>query len=178
MRPHNQHTEIQPFNVMVRSRIALAAEVCKQSVESLNQLIANAMTLRDLYKKHHWQVSGADFAPLHELFDRHHAQQEEAIDAIAERIHTLGGVSLAMAADIAELTRIARPPRGREGAAAQLSRLLDAHELVLHEARTMARLAEQGGDVGSADLLVSTVIRLNELQAWKISQHLVGQSRA
>jgi len=175
---HDQHTEIQPFNATVRSRIALAAAACRESVENLNQLLADLMTLRDLYKKHHWQVSGANFAQLHELFDRHHSQQEEVIDAVAERIHTLGGVSLATAADVAQTTRIARPPSGREGAASQLSRLLDAHELVLHEARAMARVAEEGGDVGSADLLVSSIIRLSELQAWKLSQHLVEQSPA
>jgi starvation-inducible DNA-binding protein len=168
--------EIQPFNAIVRMPIALAEAACRQSVENLNQLLADAMSLRDLYKKHHWQVSGATFSQLHELFDRHHSQQEDAIDVIAERIQSLGGVSLAMSADIAEVTRVPRPPRGREAVRVQISRLLHAHELVLHEARTMARLAAEYADDGTADLLVSAVIRLNEQQAWRLSQHLVPSS--
>jgi starvation-inducible DNA-binding protein len=171
--PSGYEAEIQPFNVFVRVPIALAATACKQSVENLNQLLADAMTLRDLYKKHHWQVSGATFSQLHELFDRHHAQQEDAIDAIAERIQSLGGVSLAMAADIAEATRVPRPPKGREVLRVQILRLLHAHELVLHEARTMARLATDYADDGTADLLVSAVIRVNEQQSWQLSQHIV-----
>ena len=174
--PDDQGTEIQPFNVIVRMPIALATSSRKQSVENLNQLLADAMSLRDLYKKHHWQVSGATFLQMHELFDDHHSQQEDAIDAIAERIQSRGGVSLAMAADVAETTRVPRPPKGRETLPVQIQRLLNAHELVLHEARAMARLATEYGDDGTADLLVSTVIRLNELQAWKLSQHLAPSS--
>jgi len=174
--PVDHGVEIQPFSAIVRMPIALAAAACQQSVENLNQLLADAMSLRDLYKKHHWQVSGATFAQLHELFDRHHSEQADAIDSIAERIQSLGGVSLAMAADIAEVTRVPRPPKGREAVRDQISRLLHAHELVLHEARTMARLAAEYADDGTADLLVGAVIRLNERQAWQLSQHLVPSS--
>jgi len=64
------------------------------------------MTLRDLYKKHHWQVSGPTFYQLHLLFDKHFNEQSELVDAIAERIQLLGGVSIAMAHDVAEMTLI------------------------------------------------------------------------
>ena len=76
-----------------------------------------------------------------------------------------------MAPDVAE-TLIPRPPRGPEDAPAQISRLLHAHEIVLKESRTMARLAATRGDDGSNDLIVSDVIRLNELRAWFLAQHL------
>ena len=55
----------------------------------------------------------------------------------------------------------------------QLSRLLHAHEIVLKEARTMARVATQREDDGTNDLLVSDVIRTNELQVWFIAEHVV-----
>src|SRR5919197_2460148 len=102
----------------------------------LNQLLADAMTLRDLYKKSHWQVAGPTFYQLHLLFDKHYGEQVELVDSIAERIQLLGGVSLAMAADVAETTQIERPPRGREEAPVQLSGLLDAHQVIIREART------------------------------------------
>jgi len=167
---HQHAHEIQPFGHLVKLPIALAENVCRESVENLNQLLADTMTLRDLYKKHHWQLAGPTFYQLHLLFDRHYEQQNESVDAIAERIQLLGGVSIAMAHDVAEATLIPRPPRGREEVPVQISRLLRAHEIVLREARTMARRAVEGGDDGTNDLIVSDVIRHNELQVWFVQE--------
>src|SRR6185503_1889636 len=128
---HQTGHVIQPYGHLIRMPIALAESVCKESVEHLNQLLADTMTLRDLYKKHHWQVSGLTFHQLHLLFDAHYDQQVELVDALAERIQMLGGLSLAMAPDVAEATLIPRPPKGREQPAVQISRLLHAHEIVL-----------------------------------------------
>jgi len=170
---HQDAPEIQPFGHLVRLPIALAESVCKESVDNLNQLLADTMTLRDLYKKHHWQVAGPTFSQLHLLFDKHYEQQNELVDKIAERIQLLGGVSLAMAHDVAETTMIPRPPKGREEVPVQVSRLLHAHEIVLKEARTMARRAAEGGDEGTNDLIVSDVVRSNELQVWFVAEHVV-----
>ena len=170
---HQQAREIQPYGHLVRLPIALSEAACKQSVDNLNQLLADTITLRDLYKKHHWQVAGPTFYQLHLLFDKHYEQQNELVDEIAERIQLLGGVSVAMAPDVAEITFIPRPPKGREEAPVQISRLLHAHEIVLREARTMARLAAEDGDDGTNDLIVSNVIRANELQVWFVAEHVV-----
>jgi starvation-inducible DNA-binding protein len=170
---HQQAHEIQPYGHLVKLPIALAENVCRESVENLNQLLADTMTLRDLYKKHHWQVAGPTFYQLHLLFDKHYEQQNELVDEIAERIQLLGGVSVAMAHDVAETTLIPRPPKGREEVPVQIARLLHAHEIVLKEARTMARRAADGGDDGTNDLLVSDVIRSNELQVWFVAEHVV-----
>jgi starvation-inducible DNA-binding protein len=145
----------------------------RQSIENLNQVLADTMTLRDLYKKHHWQVAGPTFYQLHLLFDKHYEELGEIVDTIAERIQSLGGISIAMAADVAETTMIPRPPKGREEPPVQISRLLHAHEIVLKEARTMARLAAEAGDDGTNDLLVSDLIRTTEKQVWFVSEHLV-----
>ena len=170
---HQKAREIQPYGKVTRMPIALDEEVRAQSAENLNQILADTMTLRDMYKKHHWQVAGHTFYQLHLLFDKHHGEQDELVDAIAERIQLLGAISLAMAADVAEVTMIPRPPRGREEAPVQISRLLEAHELILKEARTMAKQAQEAGDDGTNDLLVSNVIRTNELQAWFVAEHVV-----
>ena len=135
---------------------------------------ASQVTLRDLYKKHHWQVAGPTFYQLHLLFDKHYEEQNDVVDAVAERVQLLGGVSVAMAHDVAETTLIPRTPRGREGVPAQISRLLHAHEIVLKEARAMARRAAEAGDDGTNDLIVSDVIRRNELQVWFIAEHVVN----
>ena len=170
---HQHAHEIQPFGHLVKMPIALEESACKESVENLNQLLADTMTLRDLYKKHHWQVAGPTFQELHLLFDKHYGEQNALVDTIAERIQTLGGVTIAMAPDVAELTLIPRPPKGREPAPAQISRLLHAHEIVLKEARTMARQAAGRGDDGTNDLIVSDVIRTNELHVWFVAEHVV-----
>jgi starvation-inducible DNA-binding protein len=170
---HQQAHEIQPYGHLVRMPIALSETACKESVENLNQILADTITLRDLYKKHHWQVTGPTFYQLHLLFDKHADEQSELVDAIAERIQLLGGVSIAMAHDVAETTLVPRPPKGREEAPVQISRLLHAHEIVLEEARAMAKRAAAAGDDGTNDLLVSDVVRRNELQAWFVAEHVV-----
>jgi starvation-inducible DNA-binding protein len=170
---HQNAKEIQPYGKIAPLPIALDEKVCAMSVENLNQLLADTMTLRDMYKKHHWQVAGETFYQVHLLFDKHFAEQVELVDAIAERIQTLGGTSIAMAPDVAETTLIPRLPRGREELPVQLSRLLEAHEIILKEARTFARDASEAGDDGTNDLLVSEVILTNELQVWFLAEHLV-----
>jgi starvation-inducible DNA-binding protein len=131
------------------------------------------MDLRDLYKKHHWQVSGPTFYSLHLLLDKHWNEQNEIVDKLAERVQTLGGIALAMAHDVAELTKIDRPPRGREEVPVQLSRLLEAHEQILIQAHQAAKRASDRGDDGTNDLLASEVIPHNEMQVWFLSEHLV-----
>src|SRR5215475_7131881 len=145
--------EMQPYGHIVRMPIALSETACKESVENLNQMLADTITLRDLYKKHHWQVSGPTFYQLHLLFDKHAGEQGEIADSIAERVQTLGGVSIAAAHDVAETTLIPRPPRDREAVVDQIARLCRAHEIVLEEARAMARAATAAGDDGTNDLL-------------------------
>jgi starvation-inducible DNA-binding protein len=167
--------EIQPYGTIAKLPIALAESVCKSSVENLNQVLADTMTLRDMYKKHHWQVVGPTFYQLHLLFDKHYKEQSELVDLIAERIQTLGGISIAMAHDVAEMTGIPRIPRGRQEVPVQISWLLHAHELILLEARTMAKQAAEANDDGTNDILVSDVIRTNELQVWFLSEHVVDE---
>jgi starvation-inducible DNA-binding protein len=171
---HATAHELQPYGHLVKLPIALSETACRESVENLNQVLADTMVLRDMYKKHHWQVTGHTFYQLHLLFDKHYDEQVELVDTIAERVQLLGGVSVAMAHDVAEMTLIPRPPRGREDAHVQMSRLLHAHEIVLKEARTMARLASKSGDDGTNDMLVGDIIRTNELQVWFLAEHLVA----
>jgi starvation-inducible DNA-binding protein len=123
---------IQEFGTVYPVPIGLGENVRGASTDALNQLLADTMVLRDLYKKHHWQVSGATFYQLHLLFDKHYTEQVELMDELAERVTSLGGVPLAAPHDVAEASSIPRPPKGRESVPAQLSRLLDAHEQILN----------------------------------------------
>ena len=170
---HQEGRSIQEYGTVVPMPIGLSDQVRLESVKRLNQILADTMTLRDLYKKAHWQVAGPTFYQLHLLFDKHYDEQVELVDEVAERIQLLGGLSLAMAHDVAETTRIERPPRGREEPPMLISRLLEAHEIIVKDVRDAARRASEIGDDGTNDLLVSDVLRTNELQAWFLSEHLV-----
>src|SRR5882757_11311656 len=155
--------------------LELEEPVRLEMTAQLNQVLADTITLRDLYKKSHWQVAGPTFYQLHLLFDKHYEEQSEIVDTIAERIQILGGISLAMAADVAEATRIERPPKGREEVPVQLSRLLDAHQEVITYCRETAARAQRAGDDGTNDVVVSDVLRTNEMQVWFLSEHLVEE---
>jgi starvation-inducible DNA-binding protein len=174
-RLHQRAAEIQAYGT-VNHLLPLELEepIRLEMTAQLNQLLADTMTLRDLYKKSHWQVSGPTFYQLHLLFDKHFGEQSEIVDGIAERIQLLGGIAIAMAADVAEITQIERPPRGREEVPVQISRLLDAHQIIIRQCRTLARRASTIGDDGTNDLVVSDVLRANELQVWFLSEHLVN----
>src|SRR5205085_11255525 len=173
-RLHQHAAAIQPYGTVNHALpLELEEPVRLEMTERLNQLLADTITIRDLYKKSHWQVAGPTFYQLHLLFDKHFDEQVELVDSIAERIQLLGGVTIAMAADVAETTQIERPPRGREEAPVQLSRLLDAHQIIIGECRKLARRASELGDDGTNDLVVSEVLRTNELQVWFLSEHLV-----
>lgn len=171
---HAHAREIQKFGTVIEDLPhALDAKVRADMVAELNQLLADSITLRDMYKKHHWQVSGPTFYQLHLLFDKHFNEQVEIVDTIAERVQLLGGVTVAMGGDVAEMTRIARPPRGKEEVPVQISRMLEAHKMVIQSCLEIAEKADKAGDQGTNDLVVSDVLRPNELQSWFLSEHLV-----
>ena len=171
---HAQAKEIQQFGTVIEDMPhPLDASVRTKMTAMLNILLADTLALRDMYKKHHWQVSGPTFYQLHLLFDKHYEEQAELADKIAERIQLLGGLSVAMGGDVAQLTQIPAPPKGREEVPVQISRLLEAHKIVMAKCLEIAEAADDAGDDGTNDLAVSDILRKNELQSWFIGQHLV-----
>jgi starvation-inducible DNA-binding protein len=171
---HQRAREIQKYGTVTHALpLDLEEPIRLEMTEQLNQMLADTITLRDLYKKSHWHVSGPTFYQLHLLFDKHNEEQSELVDTIAERIQLLGGLAIAMAHDVAETTRIERPPKGREEVPVQISRLIDAHQLIISHCRELAKRASTLGDDGTNDLVVSDVLRTNELQMWFLSEHLV-----
>lgn len=164
---------IQAPDTVRRMPIGLDAAVRLRGATALNQVLADTLMLYHLYKKHHWQVSGHTFYQLHLLFDKHAGEQLELVDLLAERVQTLGGVAVGMPHDVAQATKIERPPQGAEEVPVMIDRLLAAHEHIVRECRALAKRAEDNDDLGTNDLLVSDVIRTNELQVWFLAEHVV-----
>ncbi len=167
---HGTDTSVHPSDAA--ESIGLLDTVRERSARSLNGLLADTVVMRDLYKKHHWQTSGQGFHQFHLLFDTHASEHGKLADEIAERVQTLGSVSVAATHDVAETTRIERAPFAREPWREQIVRLLRGHAVILRAAREAAKTAAADGDDGTSDLIVSGVIRTNELQAWLIGEHL------
>ena len=165
---------IQEFDELKDLPLALEGNARKRSVGALNQILADTMMLRDLYKKAHWQVSGATFYSLHLLLDTHYEAQADAVDKIAERIMSLGGISVATPQDVAETTSLARPPKGREDVPSNIQRLLEAHRKCLAYLRPAASEATEYGDDGTNDLIVSDLIRTHEMQVWFMAEHMAA----
>ena len=170
---HQHGKEIQAFGTVRQFPLALSYETRMYSCQRLNQLLADSQVLYALYKKHHWLMRGATFYQLHLLLDKHADEQLALVDKIAERVQTLGGIAVGDPRHVAEITKVPRPPNGCEEVPAKLSRLLEAHELILGDAHDAAAHVAELGDDGSNDLLVSDVIRTGELQAWFLAEHLV-----
>ena len=170
---HQRGIEVQEFGTVRQFPLGLSQEARLYSCQRLNRVLADTQILYALYKKHHWLMRGATFYQLHLLLDKHAGEQLELVDTIAERVQTLGGVAVGDPRHVAEITAIPRPPNGVEEVPAMLSRLLEAHETILKEARTMAKQASDAGDDGTNDLIVSDVIRTNELQVWFLAEHVV-----
>jgi starvation-inducible DNA-binding protein len=170
---HQHGREIQAFGTVREFPVALPADARRDSCEMLNQLLADTQILYALYKKHHWLVRGVTFYQLHLLLDKHAGEQLALIDQLAERVQTLGGIAVGDPRHAAEMTRIPRAPNGAEEVPAMLSRLLEAHEIILKDSHRAAARATALGDDGTNDLLVSEVIRTGELQAWFLAEHLV-----
>ena len=169
---HQRGVEIQAFGTVRQFPVGLSQDVRLYSCERLNQLLADSEILYALYKKHHWLMRGATFYQLHLLLDKHAGEQIALVDQIAERVQTLGGVAVGDPVT-SRSSRVSRAPDGCEEVPAMLSRLLEAHELILTEAHEAAARAAERGDDGSNDLIVSEVIRTGETEAWFLAEHLV-----
>ncbi|MFD7631142.1 Dps family protein [Streptomyces sp. NPDC059851] len=169
---HHEGVQIHPFGTLRPLPLGLAHDTRSYACRRLNQLLADTQVLYSLYKKHHWLVHGPTFHSLHLMLDKHAGEQLELVDALAERVQTLGGVAVGDPRHVAELTSVPRPPDGVESVPAMLSRLLDAHERILVDARDAAARVAAEGDEGTADLLVSGVVRTGEAQVWFVAATL------
>ncbi|MGW1350989.1 Dps family protein [Streptomyces sp. NPDC002409] len=168
-RSHRKGEVVQEFGTVKQFPIGLSHEARTYSCQRLNKVLADTQILHGLYKKHHWLMRGATFYQLYLVLDKHAGEQLELVDALAERVQSLGGVAVGDPRHVAEITSVPRV----EEVPAMLSRLLEAHETILVEAHDAAARTGELGDDGTNDLLVSQVIRTGELQAWFLAEHLV-----
>lgn len=170
---HQYGHEMQPYSTLLNLPIALNPNTRSESCALVNQILADTIILYHLYKKYYWLMRGHTFYQLHLLLDKHANEQLELIDALGERVQTLGGVAIADPRHVAEVTKIQRPPNGVEAVPVMLSRLLEAHELIIGELRVAIAQTAVNQDSGTNDLFVSQALRTHESQVWFLAEHLV-----
>jgi starvation-inducible DNA-binding protein len=170
---HQRGREIQRYGTVTAMPVGVSTEARQENCAMLNQALADTITLFSLYKKAHWQVKGHTFYQLHLLFDKHAGEQLELVDMIAERIQMLGGVATGMPAAVAKLSTIENPPDGVEEVPAVISRLLEAHETIITFVNEAIETTEENKDWGTNDMLMSDVLRTNQMQVWFVGEHLV-----
>ena len=170
---HQRGPGIQAFGTVTAMPIGVPEDARRQNCAMLNQLLADTITLYSMYKKAHWHVKGHTFYQLHLLFDKHAEEQLELVDMIAERIQMLGGVATGMPADVAKLSTLENPPSGVEEVPAMISRLLEYHEAIITATNEAIEQTEKNKDWGTNDMLMSDVLRTNQMQVWFVGEHLV-----
>ncbi|GLZ08109.1 DNA starvation/stationary phase protection protein [Actinomadura sp. NBRC 104412] len=170
---HVDGKQIQEFGTVRMFPLGLSFESRMYSCQNLNQILADTQILYSLYKKYHWLMRGPTFFQLHLLLDKHADEQLKLVDLMAERVQTLGGIAVGDPRHVAEITVVPRPPDGAEEVPAMLSRLIQVHETILTTCHEVAARAQEMGDDGTNDILISDVIRTGELQTWFLIEHLV-----
>ncbi|MDQ6602569.1 MAG: DNA starvation/stationary phase protection protein [Chloroflexota bacterium] len=170
---HQRGREIQRYGTVTAMPVGVPTAARQANCATLNQLLADTITLYSLYKKAHWQVKGHTFYQLHLLFDKHAEEQLELVDMIAERIQMLGGVATGMPAAVARLSKIENPPDGVEEVPVVISRLLEAHEAICNEVNEAIDQTEENKDWGTNDMLMGDVLRTNQMQVWFVGENLV-----
>jgi len=140
----------------------------QRSTAILQSILANTIFIYSLYKKYHWHVVGKDFYEYHLLFDKHAEQQLPIIDAVAERLRTLGEIAPGMPQDIIKNSTLKEPSGATQDPVIMVNNLLKIHEAYIQEVRGAIEITNTSGDEGTNDLLVSDVLRVHELQTWFI----------
>ncbi len=141
------------------------------SCELLNRLLADSMILHDHYKTYHWLLKGHASRELQLLLDKHSAEQRELIDLIVERVQALGGVATGPL-PVPELAVTAGPPKGEKQVAVLLSRLVEAHELIIGRTQDAITATATSQDGGTNELL-RTVLARHEQQVSSVAEYLI-----
>jgi starvation-inducible DNA-binding protein len=144
----------------------------KAIAQGLGHLLADSYTLYLKTHNYHWNVTGPMFQTLHLMFETHYTELALAVDAIAERIRSLGEPAPGSYLAFGKLTKI-KEEAGIPKAQDMIKNLVDAHETVIRTARELYPIVQKGGDEASADLLTQR-IQLHEKTAWMLRSLLEG----
>jgi starvation-inducible DNA-binding protein len=143
----------------------------RNTIVVLEELLAQSIFLRDLYRNARWQTADIQHRRLRQLLDRHYQEQLDLVGVLIDRIRTLGGGQQIFAWNCLPETQFAHALRGNKAAGHLLNKLLDAHESVLNTGRPKRSAMNAQW---AHDFVIGQVILTNDAQSSSISDQLVG----
>ena len=156
---------------MHATRNDIPAKTRGKIIDLLNARLADALDLEAQTKQAHWNVKGANFIALHELFDKVHGSVEEHVDTIAERIVTLGGTALGTVAVVAKSSELPAYPLNIVTGTDHLEALAGSLAAFGKSVRKAIDQSAKLGDAGTSDLFTG-VSREVDLQLWFLEAHI------
>jgi starvation-inducible DNA-binding protein len=138
----------------------------EEIAQGLSRLLADTYSLYLKTHGYHWNVTGPMFRSLHLMFEEQYVELADAVDVIAERIRALGHLAPGSYGEFSKLTTIPDEDETPE-AMEMVRRLVKGHEAVIRTARELVRVAEDGGDVATADLATER-LEVHEKTAWML----------
>ena len=140
-------------------------------VKLLNERLADALDLEAQTKQAHWNVRGANFIALHELFDKLHEAAGDAVDEIAERAVALGGTARGTVQTVARDTTLRPYPEDISDSQAHVAALADALGKFGRNLRKAIDTAARAGDADTSDLFTG-ISRDADKYLWMLEAHL------
>lgn len=164
------------YDIMRKINIGLTEEQRAGVTELLNSDLANAYLVLIKTKKFHWDVVGPQFRSLHQLWEEHYQALTANIDALAERVRTLGGFPIGTAQDFLSKASVKEQPHNIPLATEMVSQLVDDHELIIRNLRDhVDQCGETFHDQGTADFLTG-LMEQHEEMAWMLRSFIEGES--
>lgn len=151
--------------------IDLDSETRAQVIALLNQQLADTFDLYSQTKQAHWNVKGAQFYQLHELYDKLAAELIEHVDTIAERATTLGGTALGTLQMAAKATRLGDYPEDAVASQTSVQTLAERYAALATTTRAAIDEADKLGDANTTDLFTG-VSRGLDKALWFLEAHL------
>lgn len=137
----------------------------------LNKVLADGNVLYIKLRKFHWNLSGDNFMELHLLFEDQYDAVAEAVDAVAERISTLGGTAIGTTAEFAKESQLKETPGKVPDTQGMLKELVGDHESIVKSLRkNLDKCEEDYKDAGTADFL-NGLMQEHEKMAWKLRKY-------
>ena len=133
---------------------------------SLSHVMADTYSLYLQTHNFHWNVEGPMFNTLHLMFEVQYNELWTAVDAIAERIRSLGFPAPGTYTELARLSSIDEVA-GVPQAMDMVAYLVKGHEAVTRTARGAFQRIDEAGDESSADLLTQR-LQIHEKTAWML----------
>jgi starvation-inducible DNA-binding protein len=146
--------------------IGIAEKDRAKVADGLARVLADTFSLYLKTHGYHWNVEGPMFNTLHLMFQEQYTELWNALDAIAERIRSLGHPAPGSYKAFAKLASIEDSDDVPE-ALAMVRELVKGHEAVARTVREVFPVAEKAGDEATVDLLTQR-LQVHEKTAWML----------